>query len=405
MAALTLSSQAMAHGSSTPHGGGAAVGCEGRSARSCLVLWRRRRAMEKEEGDVLQIRKVMSCFWPHDCDPSRGLRETGVTVRPSVLEIVVLQSTHSGDGGAQEPAGDPKMSRPLHQSYTAAFVPGAAITGYGVSEVVRSSRPGLAAGDLVWGMTGWEDYSVVKPPFTAILTKIQPDDGVPLSYYTGILGMPGLTAYVGFHHICSPKAGETVFVSAASGAVGQLVGQFARLLGCHVVGSAGSKEKVDLLINKFGFHDAFNYKEEDGDLAGALKKRFPDGIDVYFENVGGKMLEAVLLNMKVHGRIAVCGLISQYNLTAGEKEADVGVRNLTSLVSKRIKMQGFIEPDHKHLYPEYMAWVLPHIKEGRVVYVEDVADGLEAAPGALIGLYHGRNVGKQVVRLTNPDPQ
>ncbi|XP_073366079.1 2-alkenal reductase (NADP(+)-dependent)-like [Aegilops tauschii subsp. strangulata] len=304
-----------------------------------------------------------------------------------------------------DPYMRPKMSRPLHQSYTAAFVPGAAITGYGVSEVVRSSRPGLAAGDLVWGMTGWEDYSVVKPPFTAILTKIQPDDGVPLSYYTGILGMPGLTAYVGFHHICSPKAGETVFVSAASGAVGQLVGQFARLLGCHVVGSAGSKEKVDLLINKFGFHDAFNYKEEDGDLAGALKKRFPDGIDVYFENVGGKMLEAVLLNMKVHGRIAVCGLISQYNLTAGEKEADVGVRNLTSLVSKRIKMQGFIEPDHKHLYPEYMAWVLPHIKEGRVVYVEDVADGLEAAPGALIGLYHGRNVGKQVVRLTNPDPQ
>ncbi|VAH57226.1 unnamed protein product [Triticum turgidum subsp. durum] len=234
-----------------------------------------------------------------------------------------------------DPYMRPKMSRPLHQSYTAAFVPGAAITGYGVSEVVRSSRPGLAAGDLVWGMTGWEDYSVIKPPFTAILTKIQPDDGVPLSYYTGILGMPGLTA----------------------------------------------------------------------DLAGALKKRFPDGIDVYFENVGGKMLEAVLLNMKVHGRIAVCGLISQYNLTAGEKDADVGVRNLTSLVSKRIKMQGFIEPDHKHLYPEYMAWVLPHIKEGRVVYVEDVADGLDAAPAALIGLYHGRNVGKQVVRLTNPDPK
>ncbi|KAM3197356.1 hypothetical protein ACQJBY_072799 [Aegilops geniculata] len=299
-----------------------------------------------------------------------------------------------------DPYMRPKMSRPLHQSYTAAFVPGAAITGYGVSEVVRSSRPGLAAGDLVWGMTGWDDYSVIKPPFTAMLTKIQPDDGVPLSYYTGILGMPGLTAYVGFHHICSPKAGETVYVSAASGAVGQLVGQFARLLGCHVVGSAGSKEKVDLLINKFGFHDAFNYKEEGADLAGALRKRFPDGIDVYFENVGGKMLEAVLLNMKVHGRIAVCGLISQYNLTAGEKDADVGVRNLTSLVSKRIRMQGFIEPDHKHLYPEYMAWVLPHIKDGRVVYVEDVADGLDAAPAALIGLFHGRNVGKQVVKLT-----
>ncbi|KAM0915252.1 hypothetical protein ACQ4PT_010960 [Festuca glaucescens] len=299
-----------------------------------------------------------------------------------------------------DPYMRPKMSRPLGQSsYTSAFVPGSAITGYGVSQVVRSSLPGLAPGDLVRGITGWEDYSVIKPPFTGLLAKIRPGHGVPLSYYTGILGMPGLTAYVGFHHICSPKAGETVFVSAASGAVGQLVGQFARLAGCRVVGSAGSDEKVELLKTKFGFHDAFNYKAEDGDLAGALKQRFPEGIDVYFENVGGKMLEAVLLNMKTHGRIAVCGLISQYNLTPGEKESGAGVRNLECLVTKRIRMQGFIEPDHKHVYPEYEAWVEPHIREGRVVYVEDVAEGLEAAPKALIGLFHGRNVGKQVVSI------
>jgi NADPH-dependent curcumin reductase CurA len=301
-----------------------------------------------------------------------------------------------------DPYMRPKMSRPLRESYTAAFVPGSVITGYGVARVVDSSDPRLAPGDLVWGITGWEDYSVVKPPVTAFLSKIShagEGGGVPLSYYTGILGMPGLTAYVGFHEICAPKKGETVFVSAASGAVGQLVGQFARLAGCHVVGSAGSKEKVELLKSKFGFHDAFNYKEEP-DLAAALKRCFPEGIDIYFENVGGAMLDAVLLNMRVHGRIAVCGLISQYNLKEGEKDA---VRNLSAVVAKRLRMQGFIEPDHKHLYPQYEEWVLPYIRDGTIAYVEDVAEGLESAPKALIGLFHGRNVGKQLVRIAHEE--
>ncbi|CAD6239152.1 unnamed protein product [Miscanthus lutarioriparius] len=299
-----------------------------------------------------------------------------------------------------DPYMRPKMSRPLRESYTAAFVPGDAITGYGVARVLDSSDPRLAPGDLVWGITGWEDYSVVTPPVTKFLAKISHQgEGVPLSYYTGILGMPGLTAYVGFHEICAPKKGETVFVSAASGAVGQLVGQFARLAGCHVVGSAGSKEKVELLKTKFGFHDAFNYKEEP-DLGAALKRCFPDGIDIYFENVGGAMLDAVLLNMRVHGRIAVCGLISQYNLADEEKDA---VRNLGAVIAKRLRLQGFIEPDHKHLYPQYEAWVLPYIRDGTLAYVEDVAEGLESAPKALIGLFHGRNVGKQLVRVADDE--
>lgn len=303
-----------------------------------------------------------------------------------------------------DPYMRPKMSRPLRESYTAAFVPGDTITGYGVARVVDSSDPRLAPGDLVWGITGWEDYSVVTPPATRLLSKISHHGagegaGVPLSYYTGILGMPGLTAYVGFHEICAPKKGETVFVSAASGAVGQLVGQFARLAGCHVVGSAGSREKVELLKTRFGFHDAFNYKEEP-DLGAALKRCFPDGIDIYFENVGGAMLDAVLLNMRVHGRIAVCGLISQYNLADGEKDA---VRNLAAVISKRLRLQGFIEPDHKHLYPQYEAWVLPYIRDGTLAYVEDVAEGLESAPKALIGLFHGRNVGKQLVRVADDE--
>ncbi|WVZ71836.1 hypothetical protein U9M48_020371 [Paspalum notatum var. saurae] len=298
-----------------------------------------------------------------------------------------------------DPYMRPKMSRPVRESYTAAFVPGEVLTGYGVARVVDSSDPRFKAGDLVWGITGWEDYSVVTPPASKLLAKIShgAGDGVPLSYYTGVLGMPGLTAYVGFHEICAPKEGEAVFVSAASGAVGQLVGQFARLAGCRVVGSAGSAEKVELLRSRFGFHDAFNYKEEP-DLDAALRRRFPDGIDIYFENVGGAMLDAVLLNMRVHGRIAVCGLISQYNLADGEKDA---VRNLSAVIAKRLRLQGFIEPDHKHLYPKYEAWVLPYIRDGTIAYVEDVAEGLENAPKALIGLFHGRNVGKQLVRVAD----
>ncbi|XP_050112337.1 2-alkenal reductase (NADP(+)-dependent)-like isoform X3 [Malus sylvestris] len=254
-----------------------------------------------------------------------------------------------------------RMTKREPGSYVGCFVPGSPITGYGVAKVLESGDPKFKEGDFVWGMTGWEEYSLIIA--TETLFKIH-DIDVPLSYYTGILGMPGITAYAGFHEVCSPKKGETVFVSAASGAVGQLVGQFAKLLGCYVVGSAGSKEKVikvDLLRNKFGFDEAFNYKEEPN-LDAALKRYFPEGIDIYFENVGGKMLDAVLLNMRMNGRIAICGMISQYNLEQTE--------------------------------------VLPAIKEGKIIYVEDVVEGLESAPGALAGLFAGRNVGKQVVLVS-----
>ncbi|OMO50975.1 Alcohol dehydrogenase superfamily, zinc-type [Corchorus capsularis] len=235
---------------------------------------------------------------------------------------------------------------------------------------------------------GWEEYSLLKS--SQGLFKIEHTD-VPLSYYTGILGMPGMTAYAGFYEVCSPKKGEYVFVSAASGAVGQLVGQFAKLFGCYVVGSAGSKEKVDLLKNKFGFDEAFNYKEEP-DMNEALKRYFPQGIDIYFENVGGKMLDAVILNMRIHGRIAVCGMISQYNLDQPE-----GVHNLMSIVYKRVRMEGFAVFDYYPQYGKFLDLVLPNIREGKITYVEDIAEGLENGPAALIGLFSGRNVGKQVV--------
>ncbi|KAJ4723845.1 2-alkenal reductase (NADP(+)-dependent) [Melia azedarach] len=267
------------------------------------------------------------------------------------------------------------------------FVLGSPVEGFGVAKVVDSAHPDFKKGDLVWGFTRWENYSLIKNPQG--LFKINHTD-VPLSYYTGILGMPGMTAWAGFFEICAPKKGEYVYVSAASGAVGQLVGQFAKLMGCYVVGSAGSKEKVELLKNKLGFDDAFNYKEEN--LVSALKRCFPKGIDIYFENVGGKMLDAALLNMRNRGRIAVCGMVSQYNLSKPE-----GVHNLMLLLEKRIRMEGFVVFDFFHQYSKFLDTVLPSIREGKIVYVEDIAEGLENAPAALVGLFNGRNVGKQVV--------
>ncbi|CAN8269740.1 unnamed protein product [Cochlearia groenlandica] len=285
-----------------------------------------------------------------------------------------------------------RMSKPdpATAALAQAYNPGEAIYGFAVSRVIDSAHQDFKKGDLVWGVFGWEEYSVITP--TPAHFKIQHTD-VPLSYYTGLLGMPGMTAYAGFSEICSPKKGETVFVSAASGAVGQLVGQLAKIMGCYVVGSAGSNEKVDLLKNKFGFDDAFNYKQEQ-DLDAALKRCFPEGIDIYFENVGGKMLDAVLLNMKLHGRIAVCGMISQYNL-----EEQEGVHNLATIIYKRVRIQGFVVSDYFDKYYKFLEFMLPHIRAGRITYVEDVVEGLENGPSALIGLFHGKNVGKQLIAV------
>ncbi|XP_043707768.1 2-alkenal reductase (NADP(+)-dependent)-like [Telopea speciosissima] len=270
--------------------------------------------------------------------------------------------------------------------------PGSAIAGFGVAKVLDSDHPEFKVGDLVWGMTKWEEYSLINKP--EFMFKIHNTD-VPLSYYTGILGMPGLTAYACFFELCSPKKGDYLFVSSASGAVGQIVGQFAKLMGCYVVGSAGSDDKVDLLKNKFGFDEAFNYKKEP-DFDAALKRYFPDGIDIYFENVGGKMLDAVLLNMRPHGRIAVCGMISQYNLEQHE-----GVHNLVNFIFKRIRMEGFVVYEHVHLYPKFLDLTLQYIKEGKMVFIEDIIEGLESGPSALIRLFAGHIVGKPVIRVSS----
>ncbi|XP_011628697.1 2-alkenal reductase (NADP(+)-dependent) isoform X2 [Amborella trichopoda] len=280
-----------------------------------------------------------------------------------------------------------RMRKPENLGYFVGFTPGSALSGFGVCEVLNSGHPDFKKGDLVWGITGWEEFSLIAR--TETFRKITCTD-VPLSYYTGFLGMNGLTAYAAFFEVCSPKKGEYVYVSAAFGTVGQLVGQFAKLMGCYV---AGSKEKVDLLKTKFGFDDAFNYKEEE-DLASTLKRYFPEGIDIYFENVGGVMLDAVLLNMRLHGRIAVCGMISQYNRAKLE-----GVNNLFYLLTKRILMRGFFVLDYGHLYPQFLETTIKHLTEGKIVYVEDVVEGLEKAPSALVGIFQGHSVGRKVVLL------
>nr|GMC55911.1 2-alkenal reductase (NADP(+)-dependent) [Ipomoea batatas] len=263
------------------------------------------------------------------------------------------------------------------------------IEGFGVSKVLASSHPDYKPGDLISGFTGWEEYSLIHR--TEQLRKIKADNDIPLSYHIGLLGMPGFTAYAGFYEVCKPKRGDYVFVSAASGAVGQLVGQLAKLHGCYVVGSAGTKEKVDLLKDKLGFDDAFNYKEVT-DFDYVLKRYFPEGIDIYFDNVGGAMLDAALLNMRLHGRIAICGVVSQQTMTYPH-------HNLFNLITKRVRMKGFLQSDYLHLFPKFLEHVASLYKQGKIVYIEDMNIGLESAPAAFAGLFCGKNVGKQVIRV------
>ncbi|KAI9111671.1 hypothetical protein K1719_017361 [Acacia pycnantha] len=272
------------------------------------------------------------------------------------------------------------------------YSPGSPIYGFGVAKVVDSGDPNFSVGDLVWGTSGWEEYSLIQQPQE--LFKIQHTD-VPLSFYTGILGMAGITAYSAVYEVCIPKKGDRIFVTAASGAVGQLIGQYCKLVGCYVVGSAGSQEKVDLLKNKLGFDDAFNYKQEP-DFHAALKRYFPEGIDICYEQVGGKMLDAVLGNMKVHGCITLCGMISQYNIAEPET-----LKNVMQIVVRRLTVKGFTYRDHHHLYPKLLDTVLPYIREKKVVYVEDIIEGLENGPSAIVGLFSGRNFGKQVLVVSH----
>ncbi|EEF32565.1 alcohol dehydrogenase, putative [Ricinus communis] len=233
---------------------------------------------------------------------------------PQGLEAVLVKNLYLSCDPYMRGVKDKKQDRLFYS-----FSIDSPVVGYGVAKVIDSGSPDFKVGELVWVPTKWEEYSLLTNLDT--LVRIQHTD-VPLSYYTGLLGMPGHTTYIGFYEICAPKKGDRVFISSTYGDIDQIVGQMAKLMGCYVVGSAGSKEKVDLLKGKLGFDDAFNYKEEH-DLDATLKRR-------------GKMLDPVLLNIRLQGRIAASGMISQYDLAQPD-----GITNLMQMVYKRIKMQGF----------------------------------------------------------------
>jgi NADPH-dependent curcumin reductase CurA len=258
-----------------------------------------------------------------------------------------------------------------------------------VGEVVESNLPTFKAGDFVTGFQGWREY------YSSDGSDQRKIDvtGVSPSAYLGVLGMPGLTAYVGLLDIGEPKQGETVFVSGAAGAVGSLVGQIAKIKGCYVAGSAGSQAKVRHLIDDLGFDAAFDYKQ--GDLHAHLSRVCPKGIDVYFENVGGPMLEAVLTHMRPFGRIPVCGMIALYNAT----DPPPGPKSIIAMIPNRLKMQGFIVSDYTARMPDFIRDVGGWLQAGKIKYDETVIEGIEKAPQAFMGLFAGENTGKMVVKL------
>jgi NADPH-dependent curcumin reductase len=289
---------------------------------------------------------------------------------------------------------DPYMRGRMNdaRSYAKPVALGDVMVGGTVSEVVESRHPSFKAGDFVVGMDGWQQWASSAPTG---LQRLDPTVA-PISTALGVLGMPGLTAYVGLLDIGLAKSGETVVVSAASGAVGAVVGQLARLKGCRAVGVAGSKDKCDYLTRDLGFDAAVSHR--DPALRAALSAACPDGVDVYFENVGGVVLEAVMGLLNRGARIPLCGLVSQYNV----RPLPPGP-NLIPLLTNRARIQGFLVMDHFDRYDAFMREVAPWVRSGELRYREDIVEGLDAAPQAFIGMLEGKNFGKLLVRIS-PDP-
>jgi hypothetical protein len=287
---------------------------------------------------------------------------------------------------------DPYMRgrmNPTHV-YSTPFELGAVMDGGAVGEVIASNSPVLAPGQLVLSSYGWREYVVDS----GARFRVVDASGVPsASAFLGPLGMPGLTAYVGLFDIAAFRPGDAVFVSGAAGAVGSMVGQLARLRGAsRVIGSAGTPAKVARL-KELGFDAAFNYK--DGKVSHLLRAAAPDGIDVYFDNVGGDHLEAAIGQLRMNGRVALCGSIAQYNSTGPEP----GPRNLALAVGRRLTLRGFIVTDHGKRMGDLVNEVAPALSAGTIVSDETIVDGLEHAPDAFIGLLRGDNLGKMVVRI------
>jgi NADPH-dependent curcumin reductase len=285
---------------------------------------------------------------------------------------------------------DPYMRGRMNavKSYTKYQELNEVMTGGTVAEVIESKHPKFKAGDFVVTMSGWQQYAIGNGEGWM---KVDPKLA-PLSYYVGILGMPGATAWIGLNEFMQPKAGETVAVSAASGAVGSVVGQLAKAKGCRVVGIAGGKAKCDYVVKELGFDACVDYKA--GNLREDFKAAVPNGVDAYFENVGGDVMDTVLSRLNAFSRIALCGMISEYN------DADPkGIRLLRSLLVNRTMLRGFIVTDHLDKWPAAFADIGAMLKQGKMKYHETMSEGIESAPKAFIGMLKGENFGKQLVKL------
>ena len=286
---------------------------------------------------------------------------------------------------------DPYMLGRMTQqkSYTKGVEIGEVMTGETVGEVVESKHSGFAPGEKVTAPAGWQLFAALKGE---LLTKIDPSARAPLSYYLGCLGMPGRTAYFGLNDVGKPKSGETLVVSAASGAVGSVVGQLGKIAGCRVVGIAGGTQKCGYVTGELGFDVCIDHRS--GNLYRDLKEACPNGIDIYFDNVGGETLDTVLRLVNTFARIVVCGRISGYH--AAEP---YGIKNLGSVLVNRVRMQGIIVFDWLDRYAEANSALAGHVAQGKLKTRESVLEGIENAPQGLIGLVNGQNFGKQLIKL------
>jgi NADPH-dependent curcumin reductase len=292
---------------------------------------------------------------------------------------------------------DPYMRGRMNdsKSYAEPQALNSVMLGGTAGEVVASKAPQFAVGDKVVGMGGWQAYVVVDTKAPGQMLHKVDTTHIPLSAYLGPVGMPGVTAWYGLIKIINPKAGETVVVSAASGAVGSVVGQLAKARGCRVVGVAGGADKCRYVVDELGFDACVDYKAhpDPKDFYKALKEATPSGIDGYFENVGGMILDAVLLRMNAFGRIAMCGMIAGYN------GAPTPMQNPALILVNRLKIEGFIVSEHMDVWPEALMELGSMVAMGKLKYRESVAQGLASAPEAFLGLLKGRNFGKQLVKL------
>lgn len=317
--------------------------------------------------------------------PSVECFRTEETTVPNIKEGEVLLKTNYV---SVDPYLRGRMSD--RKSYTSGFNLGEPMSSGIIAEVTESKNPDFKAGDFVNGLLYWSEYQTSSGEG---LIKVDPN-AAPLSAYLGMFGMPGLTAYLGLMEIGKPQKGETVVVSGAAGAVGSVVGQIGKIMGCRVVGIAGSDTKTEMLKNEFGFDEAINYKTTKN-MQKAIAEACPDGVDIYFDNVGGEISDGVMMNINQFARVPICGAISQYN----ETRMTTGPRMQSVLLINRALMRGFIVNDFAPKFPEATKQLSQWYAEGKLKLKETVVEGFENIPDAFIGLFEGENIGKMVVKI------